>query len=751
MAAETDAAAQERVGCVTSANNPNPDHIPNDGAPGQDTGSAAAEEQDDLLAKIQDWYKSDSEHRNSWIERAKGEFDMVANRQWDEDDQDALEDTGKVAITFNRIAPFIDAICGMEIQNRQEPRAIPRNLPAGGASDLATAALKWMRDECDADFEESAQFRDACICGEGWTDTRLDFDTDPDGMVDVSRVSPLDVFPDCSSRKANYADARRVMRIKRVPIAAARRMFPGVDDEDLDADWTNITAQRDPVAVPDNAFYRDGLMANDDKERTEVTFVEAQWWDQETSHRVQLQPGTKPVRVKPQQHEALQAAQRQMAMGDPTGMTPARLPSVKDKLRKYRKAIVGGIVLTQGDGPERGGFTLKAVTGKRDETKREWYGMARVMMDPQRYANKFFSEMLYIINTQSKGGIFAEEDAFENWSEAMNTYAAADAVTKVRPGALQNGKIQPKQQSQFPAAYAQMMEAAISAIPASVGFSAEMLGMVDRNQPGVLEMQRKQQGMAILADYFSAQRRYRREQGRLLFYYAQTFLSDSRLIRIGGSDNAKYLPLERDKLAGEYDIIIDDTPSSPNMKERVWGMLMQMLPILKDMGLPPQAMLELFKYSPFPDSLVAKIEQMVQQQMQQPHQQDPLTAAKAALDQARAQHLGVQAQHLAAEIPFVGAKVAADMDKKSADVALVKAQAMQALKMAAANSSDAMFQRDVQIIEQLLGAQDQAHGQAMDRAGLALDAQGQAHDQQIAQQQANTAATAAAQPSPSGA
>src|ERR1019366_4677634 len=99
----------------------------------------------------------------------------------------------------------------------------------------------------------------------------------------------------------------------------------------------------------------------------------------------------------------------------------------------------------------------------------------------------------------------------------------------------------------------------------------------------------------------------------LMIWMLQTFISDGRLIRIGGQDQAKYVQFIHDPGLAEYDVIVDDAPSSPNMKERVWAMIMQMMPMLRTLPMPPKAMMELFRYSPFPASLIDKISEIAEQ------------------------------------------------------------------------------------------------------------------------------------------
>ena len=48
---------------------------------------------------------------------------------------------------------------------------------------MLTSAAEWFRDQCDAEDEESAAFKDAITSGMGWTETRLDRSANPDEWV----------------------------------------------------------------------------------------------------------------------------------------------------------------------------------------------------------------------------------------------------------------------------------------------------------------------------------------------------------------------------------------------------------------------------------------------------------------------------------------------------------------------------------------------------------------------------------------
>jgi hypothetical protein len=169
--------------------------------------------------------------------------------------------------------------------------------------------------------------------------------------------------------------------------------------------------------------------------------------------------------------------------------------------------------------------------------------------------------------------------------------------------------------------------------------------MRDANQPGVLEAQRKQAGMTILATLFDSLRRFRKQVGRVRLHYIQNYLSDGRLIRIAKEDGTtEAIPLLRDQAAGQYEVIVEDAPTSPNSKEQTWATIQQVLPAFKEL-LTPEAVITVLEYSPLPSKLVGAFKEMASKpnpeaemakQIAQAVEQVKLDRDKAAAEKDRA-------------------------------------------------------------------------------------------------------------------
>ena len=577
---------------------------------------------DEVPRKIKGWFKEDKEHSAEWRKEAREDYEFVAGRQWDEDDKRKLADEMRPAITFNRTSVIIDAVAGQEAQNKQRVQYLPREQGDAIANELYSEAARWFDDESDADDEDSEAFADTSICGMGWTESRMDFDEDPDGSPVTERTDPIEMYWDASARKVNLRDARRMWRFKPYTLDEAREKFPDAADSDLDAGkWAETGDETSPNENNPEDYYEDEAFEADVSQKKRVHILHLQYWVYEEYYRVADPMTGQVVEMSKEDHAKLVKNLKRIG-GAPN--------SVKLRRKKYMQAFIGRKILEHGPSGCKGHFTWNCITGKRDRNKGTWYGLVRAMKDPQTWANKWMSQLLHIMNSNAKGGMFYEEGAFVDQRDAERNYAKPNAMIGVKSGAISQGKIQERQPAQFPAGYQMLTEYAISAIRDVTGVNLELLGMREANQAGVLEYQRRQAGMTVLSTLFKSLKRYRKDRGKVLLYYINEYLSDGRLIRITGQDTAQYVPLVKQANA-KYDIIIDDAPSSPNQKEVVWQTMSNLLPGIKDI-VPPQVLLQLLEYSPLPTSVVEKIKEVVKAPNPEAQQQAQVQARAALLE-----------------------------------------------------------------------------------------------------------------------
>jgi hypothetical protein len=67
-------------------------------------------------------------------------------------------------------------------------------------------------------MRKATPFRDLVVCGTGWTETRLDYEDNPEGDPKVDRVDPLEMVWDGGAKKRNLVANRRLahsLRLRR--------------------------------------------------------------------------------------------------------------------------------------------------------------------------------------------------------------------------------------------------------------------------------------------------------------------------------------------------------------------------------------------------------------------------------------------------------------------------------------------------------------------------------------------------------
>lgn len=539
-------------------------------------------------------FKACDDFWHNWRAAAVDDFGFIAGSQWLQEDEAHLSLEKRPAITFNYSEKMIDAVVGAEVSNRQEATYRPRGVEDAGAAELWNNAAKWVRDECGAEDEESDAFRDMLICGMGWTYTRLSYDEDQDGKLLVERVDPLEMRSDPAASKPGLTDRRY----------AYRRWW--IDEADAKKEWPKATFPNDSEDNTNRGVITHGHRYNDEsddnsddrhKDQVRITMYECV----EREPVMLMIVGGKIEEISMSEFGSMKQI-----------LDSAGAKYVKHLKRVYYRGFFAGETLLDAElSPCQDGFTFQAITGKRDRNHNTWYGLTKVMKDPQRWANKWLSQILHIVNSNAKGGLMAEINTFVDPKKAQEEWSRPDTVTLFKEGALSGNKVKEKQAGNFPAGLDKLMQFALGSLPMVTGINLEALGLANREQAGVLEQQRKQAAYGLLSPLFDALRRYRKSQGRVLLHMINAFISDGRMVRIGGAESQQFLPLTKQEGAIRYDVIVDQSPNAPDVKERTWEALMQLVPNMLKAGLPLPP--DLLDYSPLPVALATKWKQFASQ------------------------------------------------------------------------------------------------------------------------------------------
>jgi hypothetical protein len=618
---------------------------------------------DDIAARVQRDWQTSTLHLSDWRTEARTCYDFVAGRQYTDEEIASLQQQQRPPVVFNRIGAIINAISGYEINGRQEISYVPREASDNPKAHVENAAAKWFREQAGAEDEESQAFRDALTCGYGWTNTRLDYEIDPQGMPVTERCDPLSMRYDRQAKRRNLIDSRWVAHGKWMDLADAEELIPDVTMASGEGGDPADGGQSPGSDFNEERYPATKNGADPMQRKGQVFVIEYQWWEHEAIARM-ANPFT----------GAIETVRKDIADKIAARFADANVPApemVPGRRRVYKRVFVCGMSasgISPAPCPER--FTYQPVTGTYDRNKNTFYGIVRGMIDPQAWANKWLSQTMHNMNSAVKSGWFFEDGVFENPGRAEQAIAKPGFMQPVAQGAISGSRMMRADPQPIQPATMQLAEFAITAIRDVPGVNVEMLGLADRAQAGVLESQRKAAGMSILAPLFDALRQHRKNVGHVLLYYIRHYLSDGRLIRIVGDEGAKYVPLVRQEGVEQYDIVVDDAPSSPNQKEAVFGALMPVLPMVAKAGkpIPP----EVWDYIPgIPSPLAEKFKESMKPDPNAPPPPEVIQAQQAQADlQQKGQELQFKQQEAIGKSQLEAAKMQADIEIEKARMAL---------------------------------------------------------------------------------
>lgn len=644
---------------------------------------------DDLYKKLMDKFLSAKESREEWHKEAIEAYNLFHGNQWSKEDIASMRCSGRPHLTFNNVQPFINAISGSEIGNKQVIKYYPREPGDLKADEILTAIADWFRESTMGDEVDTTIFKDSLICGMGWSETTLDYTNNPDGDPCIRRLDPLKMYWDNNGLEDNLKNAKYLFYVNTLPLEELKEMFPKADESDFNAaDSDEEDAQLKNIGTVIEARYR-----------VKKKFV--RYVDPFTQMKVDVT------------EEAFKEFQK--------GFPELQLDHQTFTKEVVKKAFLGATKLLE-DPSEVAtndiSFGWNAITAYCDNINKQYYGIIKGMKDSQLCINKFFSETVFNYNVQGKGGFFIEEGALVNPQHFANNHTDPTVPIWLNSGGL--NKIQPRPVAQVSQVLPQLLNFAENQMNQVVGVSKEFLGTRDVNQPGVLEQQRRQSTLNILSPLFENLKAYRAAQGSDILYLIQNYLADGRLVKIVGQDKAQYIPLAKEVLSNkEYDVIVDDAPLSLNSQERDYQTVMQMLPLFgKD--LTPELLLEVMKLSPLPSDFIEKAEQVLQSQKPDPQQQAQQEAQQQQMQQAamqaQQQQQQMQSQKTQADIVKSHAQAQKDVaqaDRNSSLAQMHKIQAAEAVQNAVQNQQAAAIRnaQASQIVQQLPPQTGSPYGQ----------------------------------------
>lgn len=587
------------------------------------------EEDAQVLSDIKELFKIGRELEKDSLKKAKESEDYYAGKQWNETEKARLDGLSRAAVTINKIEKNVDALCGLQRQERTDIRYVPQEGGDQKIADLLNVTSKQILNRCFYAREESAAFEDTAIAGRGLLNLFVKFDNDLRGEIVVEKFPYLDVVFG-PHEKLDLSDCEYLIKHRWLSKAKITQLWPD-KAEDIQKDFDDYlldphgsvqyahdnyshgtslqTVGEDPMVDIGKKEYRvlecwrkvyekGSVIANADED----FYFNAYGWDSKDLKSVRTIPGFFVVEQN------------------------------QTKIRITK--LAGGVVLSDENPAELpvDDFFIIPIYGKKRGY--EFWGKVEAAKDAQKYINKQYSLALDIGNKMSAYGWFFDSGTFPD-NEKQKFLRQSSS-----PGFMieLNNVNQPPQKVEgvkFPSELLQLMQVGDTQV-------AELMNIVinpnGANESGVMFSQRRNDkllGSEYLFDNLSFAKL---KLGRLLIRLIQKYYTPDRILRIVRNAHTK----EQVNLGGQpldefsdedivemlsttdleqYDVEITESTWSPSMRLATFMLLSDLAKT--GQPIPPEALLE---FADMPGDVRTKLIDMMQQQGQ----------AQASAEQAKA-------------------------------------------------------------------------------------------------------------------
>ena len=512
----------------------------------------------------------------------------------------------KAMVQFNKVKPYVNAVKGFMAQNRRDAdytAKIESPLIRKQYTDHANYLKDYMRDNNNAAQIETQQDGDLLIAGYGAVETVMSYGegfatTDPNGEVLCQRLDPLKVGWDHNAIAPNLIDRKYCWYEQEYDLDEALDLFGDAKEEDFEQITPDDVSPDDYSYFPRGGVY-DKITEVDwaDKDENRVRVYFYHWYDVEKFYRAEnpLSSLSDPLAIELAVNK-LQTIAQSIPDEDQTGLFTfnpddevltfdAKIKSQLEDLfeefieiheypkKVYYSAVVSGDkcfsafpAICQQDMP------IQFKTGDYDAKNKIWTGMVNSMKEPALYYNKMLTELLFVIASNSKGGVMIEEGSVHDIRKFEKQYAKTDAVVEVAKDAISGNKIKAKATPFSPTGYESLIELADKQYNEVNGVDKAFLGSSEmKDENGVLHRQRIRQVTAVLANFFDSVVLFQKMNARLYLDLMRVYAENNAgaLFRILGPDGKDdFVRVSQDRLAAEFLVSVKEAPTAPDEKQQ---------------------------------------------------------------------------------------------------------------------------------------------------------------------------------------
>lgn len=464
-----------------------------------------------LYDRITQKYKtmySDSAY-SSYVSQRELAWDFYDGEQWTAKELKELGKRGQPAVTVNQIATKVDALTGIEAQNRTAIKYSPRTFTdkSRQMADALTSFALQVQDLNDTSEQKANRFKEASVGGLGWM--RVTHDND---MIKTEDIEATQMLYDVTDFTANMANQRMCARVHWVDNGAAKIQFPHKAKE-LDRLVADNTGEKS-----EDMLGSDETNSNYVKNTTgKIKIVEVQYLQAANAYRFVDMTGLSK--------EVFDRAYAEANKQEGTEITEI----FKDKV--YEGFFTDSILLSHSPlKVQIGKLEYQPLVWKRRKSDGMPYGVVASVIDLQREINKRRSKALHILNSRQ---VLAEAGAIDN----DNIEGVRLEVQRPNGMVLYKDgkKFQIEDNQQLAASQLDIMRSSEMDLQSIMGVSDDLTGQQTNARSGVAIAARQQASVSRQSFAFDRVKHSNKELGRLLLAYMQQVTKDT-LVQIIDND-----------------------------------------------------------------------------------------------------------------------------------------------------------------------------------------------------------------------
>lgn len=550
----------------------------------EDTTLTKEELNNSLLIQYQQWLNNTerSTSEGVWRLNASEDYRFYGGKQDTQIVLDELAAQKRPNSVFNEIKPKVDTLIGLAAQLRINPAVLPTEDTDSQLAEILGTAFKFFRREMKAEDLELECFEHTAKVGRSLQGYFIDTQNPFDPVIKSYRVESGRYWLDADSRDyPGMLDAKFLFIDNWLTLDEVQAFYP---------DFNAHTAQKNQGIATSNIGGID------------PTLRVGQIWFDETNNKfrvielwyrlfVQTAWFVNPLTGKPDSMPAINwpAYVKALQEGISTGVDekgevqkfqsdePPEMV-VRPKKRVKFAIFSGNEILERGFNPHKGfnedNFPYTLYAGYRDDEENVWFGIIRMMKDPQKGFNTIMRQLIHLLNSAPKGMLIHEEGSILNIQEYKDRGSAANFDLKVAKGALSTEKVKFTSQTQIPQIYENLLSRYGDLMKNLSGIQDVFLGVAaGSREPGITSQLRQQSGLAVLFVIFDNFRRARIHSGKQLLSFIQQYITGTKMLRIdpiaapvvinGVNEDGSIL---NDVSVGKFDLIVEEALEGSSMK-----------------------------------------------------------------------------------------------------------------------------------------------------------------------------------------